>query len=214
MLSFRLGRVPVRIHPLFFIVAAILGASGGSLLLILSWIGIVFVSVMLHELGHAGMGMAFGLDPVIDLHGMGGTTSWTTRKRLSPAQRIAISLAGPFAGLAAGGVVYALASLGVVPASAVWAELVHQWLWVNVGWGIFNLLPILPLDGGNVLYQALDARTPGSGERPARIASIVVAIAIALVAWKMQAGLYVVVLVASFAALNYRGLQAIDARQA
>ena len=75
-LSFRLGRIPVRIHAMFFLVSGMLGASGGDMASILIWVATVFVSVLIHELGHALCGMAFGLAPEIDLHGMGGTTSW------------------------------------------------------------------------------------------------------------------------------------------
>src|SRR5580698_107499 len=101
MLQFHLGRIPVRVSGWFFAVAAVLGVNG-DLSRGLMWVAIVFVSVMLHELGHATAGIAFGLQPRIDLHGMGGTTSWSVSKQLSSVQRIAISIAGPFAGLAVG----------------------------------------------------------------------------------------------------------------
>jgi membrane-associated protease RseP (regulator of RpoE activity) len=45
--------------------------------------------------------------------------------------------------------------------------------WVNISWGVLNLLPILPLDGGNVLLLVLQAATHGAGERPARIVSMI-----------------------------------------
>lgn len=99
-LSFRLGKIPVRVQVWFFVLAGVLGAGDPAHLAL--WVGIVFVSVMLHELGHAMTGMAFGLQPSIELHGMGGTTSWTTPKALSTVQRVAISLAGPFAGFVVG----------------------------------------------------------------------------------------------------------------
>jgi membrane-associated protease RseP (regulator of RpoE activity) len=84
-------------------------------------------------------------------------------------------------------------------------------LFVNFYWGVLNLLPMLPLDGGNVMTQLLNALTGGGGERPARIVSIVVAslaIPVALVTGYWWGG----VLAASFIASNARGLRDATAR--
>ena len=56
--------------------AVVLGARLQRPDLIAIWVAIVFISVLVHELGHALVGRMFGLDPQIELHGMGGTTSW------------------------------------------------------------------------------------------------------------------------------------------
>jgi hypothetical protein len=82
---------------------------------------------------------------------------------------------------------------------------------VNFGWGVLNLLPMLPLDGGNVMTQLLNALTGGRGERPARVVSIVVAslaVAVALLFQYWWGGL----LAASFIASNVRGLRDATAR--
>jgi Zn-dependent protease len=134
---------------------------------------IAFVSVIVHELGHAMMGRAFGLAPVIELNGMGGLTSWTTPRNVGHWRSIAISVAGPFAGFALGGVLLFADRLGFHPHHPLALFALKQALWVNFGWGIFNLAPMLPLDGGNVLRSALDLVTKGRGEKPARIVSIV-----------------------------------------
>jgi Zn-dependent protease len=212
-LTFRLGKIPVNVRPTFFILAAILGLSGSDMRVLLAWVATVFVSVMLHELGHAMMGIAFGLEPRIDLHGMGGTTSWSTPKQLSTAQRIAISLAGPFAGFAVGGLVFALVLARVFPVTDFWNTAVQQILFVNVGWGVFNLLPILPLDGGNVLLQVINALKAGRGERAARIVSMIAAALLALFVVVGKLGLWGAMLTLSFIAINYQGLMALGARE-
>ncbi len=168
---------------------------------------------MLHELGHATTGMAFGLQPSIELHGMGGTTSWTTAKPLSTMQRVAISLAGPFAGFAVGGAAFGLARAGVFPPTDLGQSIYDTLVWVNVGWGIFNLVPMLPLDGGNVMMQILNATTKGRGERPARIVSIVFAALMGLLVVWGRFGIYGALLVLSFVATNYQGLQTLKARE-
>src|ERR1700675_4909709 len=96
--AFRLGTIPVRVHLSFLLVTVFLAAGSlGDVRGLLCWILVVFVSVMIHELGHALVGRQFGLAPEIDLQGMGGLTSWgegSGRKAIGPWRSIAISLAG------------------------------------------------------------------------------------------------------------------------
>lgn len=212
-LELHLGKVPVRIHPTFLLMAAVLGLEPNNLLADVSWIVVVFVSVLLHELGHAGVGMLFGLEPRIDLHGMGGTTSWATNKPLSHARRIAISLAGPFAGFAFGALAFTLALLGAFPPTPIGQTVQQQLIFVNVVWGAVNLLPMLPLDGGNVMTQLLHVFTRGRGERPARIVSIAVAVLLVPVAIKFGWGIWGMLLIFTFLASNWRGLQELAARE-
>src|SRR5207248_2880544 len=53
--NFRLFRFPVRIHPWFWIATLVLSASAWDLglLFVISWVVVVFVSILVHELGHA-----------------------------------------------------------------------------------------------------------------------------------------------------------------
>jgi Zn-dependent protease len=170
--TFRLGRIPVRIHYIFFLMALMLG-GGSSGVLMVSWVIIVFVSVLVHELGHALTGRAFGLTPPIDLHGMGGLTSGSAGPRRGPGPFLLISLAGPMTGMLVGAAVW-LASPRVALSPTALA-IVHQFVWVNVGWGVLNLIPMLPLDGGNVLARTLDLLTGGRGRKPAHVVSALIA---------------------------------------
>jgi stage IV sporulation protein FB len=174
-LRFRLGKIPVRILPWFFVTTVFInsGLIETDARELALWTAIVLASILVHELGHAMAVLAFGLQPRIDVHGLGGTTSWSGGSNLSNGKRIVISLAGPAMGFIAWALVVGLRSLQVVP-HTVLGDFVYQSLtYVNLGWGIFNLLPILPLDGGSVMSSALDALTQGRGERPARVVSIV-----------------------------------------
>src|SRR5579871_6002412 len=94
LFQFRIGRIPVQVHFTHLLIAGLIGmmaASGtfnadtwpgnveggaGRLQaeLIALWVGIVFVSVLFHELGHAWLHLAFGNEPAIQLVGMGGLT--------------------------------------------------------------------------------------------------------------------------------------------
>jgi Zn-dependent protease len=208
-LSFRLGKIPVHIQPAFFVVSAFLGSSTGGLAGTAAWIAVVFASVLVHELGHATACLAFGVPPRIQLHTMGGTTSWEAARPLSRPQRVIISLAGPFAGFVLWGLTWACgAALPPLQSGFVYGALRY----VNLWWGLVNLVPLLPLDGGNVMVQLLDGLTSGRGERPARVVSIAVsagAIALAL-ATRYYWGAMLALL---FASDNWRALQSLRARE-
>jgi Zn-dependent protease len=202
------------VHAVFFLTALFFGLFVRDPLKLVSWVAVVFVSVMVHELGHAAMGLAFGLEPQIDLHGLGGTTSWSTERTLSTARRVAISLAGPFAGFALAALVYwgphlAHIALGLdlAPQTELGDFARRNLLWVNTRWGLLNLLPMLPLDGGNVMTQLLQGLTGGRGERPARVVSIVVAAVCVPLSFVSSVGWWGSLLAASFLASNWRGLQ-------
>jgi Zn-dependent protease len=193
-MEFKLGSVPVRVHGWFIMMALFLGANERDPAKLAMWVAVVVVSVVIHELGHAMMGMAFGLLPRIELHGMGGTTSFQRavvagqppRGELGAARNIAISLAGPFAGFAVALALMGAQLAGLHPKSALGIHALSLLFAVNIGWGIFNLLPMLPLDGGNVLRYALVAMLKERGDMVARIVSIVVAAGIALLAIQRQ----------------------------
>jgi membrane-associated protease RseP (regulator of RpoE activity) len=173
-MRFRILGFPVQVHPFFFLVAALLGGTQNDLTLILVWVAVVFVSVLAHELGHALVARANGQQPSILLYSMGGLTRFQPLRELTPGQSIAISLAGPGAGFLIGSLVWA-ASQSVPPdASFVVRVAVHDLLWVNFGWGFLNLLPILPLDGGNVVRSVLHAVRRRPDERLALLISITV----------------------------------------
>jgi Zn-dependent protease len=234
-LRFRIGSVPVRVDPSFLVMTVLfnVGLAQRDVRLLVMWGAIVFGSVLAHELGHAAVGLAFGLRPEIDLHALGGTTSWTAGRGhpVSWAKRIAISLAGPLAGMVTGTVVLALGALRVFPQltwptlpsvgdalflrvdAATLGECAFLWLLsVNFGWGFLNLLPMLPLDGGNAVMNALHWATGGHGERPARVLSMVVALLAAAIS-ALAGQWWPAILSAWFLSMNWRGLAELRERE-
>lgn len=203
-LTFHLGRIPVRVHPAFWFMALILGggATGANPAIALLWIAVVFGSVLLHELGHAVAGITFGLDPAIDLHGFGGTTSWR-HKDVSRAKKIVISVAGPLVGIVLGGALKLGYETGAIPAASVprlGQAAIALLVYANLWWGALNLIPMLPLDGGNVMAQLVPVRV-------ARIASIVIGVPLAVLAF-LYSGVYGLVLVGYLVVTNVRALMA------
>jgi Zn-dependent protease len=152
---FRLGPFPVAVDPSFWLLG-LMALSFGSLAAGLMLIAVMFASVLVHELGHALMAHRYGSPASIRLYALGGLTFHQPLPRRT--QRIAVSLAGPFAGFALG--LVALAAYLVLPAQRppLLGTFLSQMLWVNFGWGAINLLPVPPLDGGNVFAEAVGPR--------------------------------------------------------
>ncbi len=159
-MNFRLGSIPVRIRPEFFILPVVFGLQSGGAEKIALWAAIVFVSVLMHELGHAMAMRFYGFGPRIELHAMGGATSWPEGARPSEKQKLIVTLCGPGIELAAGLAVYFGLSSVELPPLARWATQVFAG--VNIIWALINLLPVLPWDGG----LALDSTVTLITKRP------------------------------------------------
>ena len=114
----------------------------------------LFVSVLAHELAHSLVALAKGI-PVrsITLFIFGGVSNLGSDTQ-RPGDEFQISVAGPVMSLVVGGLaLMAWRTLGPVnPRETQPLEAVLFYLgWMNLGVGVFNLLPGLPLDGGRVL---------------------------------------------------------------
>ncbi|HVG25372.1 MAG TPA: M50 family metallopeptidase [Thermoanaerobaculia bacterium] len=138
----------------------------------LLWIPILFISVLVHELAHAGMIALFGFGASqIVLTGMGVTIN---RRRAAPWQDLLISLAGPFSSFG----LYFLcewlrAHTAVAHTDRMLQALLPYMAWANSRWGFFNLIPVPPLDGGHAVR---DFFRMFLDERPAFVIAIWIAI--------------------------------------
>lgn len=175
-LHVRLLGIPVRIQAWFALTGLVIwNFSGGSAL---GWgtlpiaLLIVFQGVLFHELGHALMGRRFGLEPHIDLAFFAGFTRWSGGRSLTPGRGVLVSFAGPFVGIVLGtiGLLVWMAVPSGLPSHVQWA--LAMFVYVNLGWSLLNLIPILPLDGGNILAHFLQMISPKGGVRWARYISV------------------------------------------
>ncbi|MFT5354669.1 MAG: Zn-dependent protease [Polyangiales bacterium] len=192
--------VPIRVQPFFFLVIVMLGLPQGdftpdALLRTAIWAGVVFVSILWHELGHAWMMRRHGYAPWIELYGMGGRTGWGRGPGYpSPKVRVLVSLAGPFAGFLLGGAVwlvaFGLTALELGATNDLLEQVLTGLLWVNIGWGLVNLIPMLPWDGGAAMHGVFDAtlkgRMKGKGQKVAGIMTLVVAAICGAALWVYQ----------------------------
>jgi Zn-dependent protease len=182
--NFSLAGIPVRVEFSFFIVCAFLGFSRmDDMPALASWIGVVFISILVHEFGHALTALAFQQEVTISLHGMGGTASYTG-KPLAGWQRTTVALAGPGAGHVLGGAAILAVPLALMhPLATV---VVQDLIWVNVGWGVLNLVPIQPLDGSHALDGMLGRVAQPTRERIVTGVSIASAVVLAGLALLFQ----------------------------
>lgn len=165
---FHLGRVPVFIQPGFFLVTALFAASS-DLSRVLIWIAVCFVSVLVHEFGHAWVIRRHGGTPAILLYSGGGLTFGNTRD--TPWRSMLVSLAGPMAGFLFAGLIAALAH--AMPPAGKLQVAYRDLLYANLFWGAINLLPMLPLDGGNIFEAMIELRWPRHSRLVAELATAI-----------------------------------------
>lgn len=185
VLRFRLFGMPVTVRGSFLLIAALIGFVGvGSTAQTIAWIAVVFVSILIHELGHAFTARMYGSRVAIELNGLGGLTRWSLPEgELTPGRRSLIAAAGSAVGLLFGGVVLLIVQFGPYPPLAMF--ILQSLIWVNVFWGLVNWLPIRPLDGGHLLESLLQKVAPGRAELLARIIFTVTAAgAVAFAVWQ------------------------------
>lgn len=209
-LQFRIFGAYVRVSPWFWLVSAIMGWSAMRLgfAYLLLWIGCVFVSILIHELGHVLTGRFFGAEGHIVLYSFGGLAIGSSLLA-HRWQRIAVYFAGPVAGflfLIGVWLVGAIAApeltgavgrefiatlqylLGMrfdpmaifeVPPGLI-PDGLQNLIWINFFWGLLNLVPVWPLDGGRISRDLLEGARPADGVRLSLILSAVVAGLLAL----------------------------------
>ena len=245
-INFNLVGFPVRVHPAFFIMPLILGGgflrnspiNAGLMLIVL--VAVFFVSILVHELGHALAFRYFGQGSRIVLYWMGGLAipdgyggGWTNRSDGSRAiPQIIISVAGPVFGFLLAalliGIVIAMGGSvefemdGIMP--TVLSFLPREYadtsmgfalviffqlgIWVNIFLNILNLVPVFPLDGGQIARQVFLMNDPGNGMRYSIILSIAAGAIIALMGFQ-NGDQFIGFFFAIMAWSNYMSLQQI-----
>ncbi|MCM8531475.1 MAG: hypothetical protein NE330_09970 [Lentisphaeraceae bacterium] len=115
---------------------------------------VIFFSLIIHELGHAFALRKFGIESEIRIHCFGGTCISSISRKLKHWQDMLVSIAGPMCDfvLAAVFFIVLLFKTNFTPTQIYVFEFI---VIINVFWGIFNLIPLLPMDGGQALRSLL-----------------------------------------------------------
>ena len=240
-LNFSLFGFPVRVHPAFFILPILIGKglvqpdvnTGLGLLVVAA---IFFVSILIHELGHAIAFNYFGLPSRIVLYWMGGLAipdsggAWSRRSSasLNSNQQIVVSFAGPLFGFLLAalliGIVYAVGGTTVwnnrnmipfpepvlegtaLAGSGLAFMVFFGGIVLNIFLNLLNLVPIYPLDGGQIARQVMVQMDRFNGVRNSIILSMACAILIAVVCLRAEAE-FMAVFFGFMAFSNYQSLQ-------
>lgn len=240
-LRFRFLDIPVRIHPLFWLMAGVLGFRENDLPATAIWIGCVLVSILVHEYGHGLMAKHFHGSPSIVLYGLGGLCY--SQGERTPGQRLAVLFAGPGAGFILCAIVLGVTSLalgltggehlaviqrlvglkadkdlffdamGKFPSPTIFM-IYFSLIWINLLWGLVNLLPIYPLDGGQATQVVLSQVDRRNGVRRSHIVSLVTAGVLAVLAASVsRRDFFPIIFFGILAFLNYQVLQSLHQAQ-
>jgi len=156
--------IPVRVHATFpLILVAYAGVawwqgSWPDALWAMALILAVFACVVLHELGHSLQVRRYGvMVRDIILFPIGGVARAEAIPE-NPRHEIAVAIAGPVVNFAIAALLFGvLALLGTPPHGD---GFLVDLAWINLGLGLFNLVPAFPMDGGRILRGAFSLRVP------------------------------------------------------
>lgn len=222
-IHFQLFGIPVRIHPFFWVVAVLLGfnATDRDPVYLLIWVVAVFVSILIHELGHALTAKYVGEDPWITLYSFGGLASYRPTRHDSRT-KILISAAGPAAGFLfiafVMALVYGVGQRVGLGTRMPWVqfeffdndrinELIFYLIYINIFWGLVNLLPIYPLDGGQISRELFVRFDLSDGVRKSLYISMACAVGMALFGALMLQSIFIAIMFGFMAFMNYQLLQ-------
>jgi Zn-dependent protease len=152
------------------------------------WVLCVFLSILVHELGHAIASRYFGFPSEIVLYAMGG---YATTGRFSTWRSIMVSAAGPAAGFSLGLIAIAAFLLGssFIERYEVLAEITWNLMWINIFWTIVNLVPCLPLDGGRIMEALVYRYAPRQAPKTVMMISIIASGAVAIFSYQYLGGM-------------------------
>jgi Zn-dependent protease len=203
---YEVGGVPVSVSVTFLLLVAIVVGFNGVVAGTAMAAGI-FLSVLVHEYGHALVALRFRLGASILIHGLGGLCFH--RAASSDRDDALILAAGPLLEIAAGG-----AAIGVMFAAPEvlqipWVgEFVVAFAYFSIVWGLINLFaPIYPLDGGRLFHLLLRRFMPESSARTWALRVSLGTLVLAGLYAGMTRSFFLLLVIFMLAMDNYQALQ-------
>jgi Zn-dependent protease len=206
MIRFSIFGIPVLVHPFFWVTLALIGGalsanSPSAILGVCLFLLAGFISILIHELGHALTARKFGARSEIVLQAFGGYAAYSGA-RLSRPQGFAVTAAGPAVQILLGVLLFIL--IPKLPEISPYGRyFLTTLMGISIFWALLNLLPVLPMDGGRMLDSILG---------PERIhitlwTTIIVASLLAIVALKFTGSILLPIFMGMFAWQAWQALR-------
>ena len=208
MIQFSILGIPVRVEPWFWITMAFIGgglhaANSTDILLVLVFVFAGFLSIMIHELGHALTIRKYGLPAVITLRAFGGYASFPAGK-LDRKQSFFVTAAGPVLQFVFGVLLIVLAPSISIPEGSLFLPFLRDLIWVSIAWSILNCLPVYPMDGGQMMAAILGPKK----QHNVHLISSIVAVIIGVAGYLYLGTILLPIFMALFAWQNWQSYQA------
>lgn len=207
MIRFSILGIPVQVQPWFWVTMAFIGgglhaSNSSEILLVLVFAFAGFLSILVHELGHALMIRKYGLPTSITLQAFGGFASYPSG-RLDRKQSFLVTVAGPAVQFALGLLLLVLARYLSIPEGSLFAPFLRALILVSLFWAVLNCLPVYPMDGGQMLAAVLGPQK----QRYVHLISAVVAVSIGLAGYAFLGTILLPIFMALFAWQNWQSFQ-------
>lgn len=198
----------MRIEPWFWITMAFIGGALNAsnsieIMLVLVFIFAGFLSILVHELGHALTIRKYGLPTSITLQAFGGYAAYPAG-RLDRKQSFIVTAAGPAVQLVLGILVIFVSRALSIPEGSLFAPFLSYLIWVSIAWAVLNCLPVYPMDGGQMMAAVLGPKK----QRYVHLISSVVAVAIGLAGYLYLNTILLPIFMALFAWQNWQAFRA------
>jgi len=222
-IRFVLFRIPISITPWFWLIGTFLAYRVSfrdeklDPLAFVATILAILLSILIHELGHGlVIRYVFGASTMIFLHGLGGVTIHDRPYYYRTPQRwgrIFISFAGPLAGFSFStvcvGILIHLRINEMIVEKSYFDHFLYCVISIGIFWGILNLLPVYPLDGGQIFREISLQVSPRRGMEFSTGVSAITAILLAIFFFQRQwyFGVFL------FGILAYQSIQMLQSRR-
>lgn len=204
MLSFRIFNIPVHVQPWFWVTLALIGGALGAsssyeMLKVAMFVLAGFISVLIHELGHALTIRKYGLPTQIHLIAFGGLATHPAGV-LNRKQSFLVTAAGPGIQFILGVLCLILLRTIPVPPESLLLKMLQYLTAVSFVWSILNCLPIFPMDGGQMLSAILGPQR----QKALYLVGMLTAIAIGVISYIILNAILLTLFMGFFAYQNWQ----------